>query len=44
MDDLHLSKLPDNFENSQDEDQPVSNTTVENNGYQQENYNSYGSF
>jgi hypothetical protein len=35
--DLHLSKLPDNLENSQDEDQPVSNTTVENNGYQQEN-------
>jgi hypothetical protein len=43
--DIHLSKFPDIFENSQDEDQQVSNTTTaEYNGYQQENYNSYGSF
>jgi hypothetical protein len=41
--DLHLSKLPDNFENSQDENQQVSNTntTTIDNGYQQGNYNNY---
>jgi hypothetical protein len=40
----HLSKLLDNFENSQDGNPQVSNTTTENNGYngyQERNYNSY---
>ncbi|MDR1334534.1 MAG: hypothetical protein LBJ71_04935 [Holosporaceae bacterium] len=41
---LHLSKLPDNFENSPDEDQQTSNTTTVNNGYQQGNYNSYSQY
>jgi hypothetical protein len=34
MDDLHLNKLPDNFENSQYEYQQVSDTTTVNNEYQ----------
>jgi hypothetical protein len=33
--DLHLSKLPDNLENSQEESQQVFDTTTANNGYQQ---------
>jgi hypothetical protein len=40
--DLHLSKLHDDFESSQDEDQQAYDTTV-NYGYEQENYGSYGS-
>jgi hypothetical protein len=42
--DLHLSKLPDNFENSQDENRQVSDMAIMDNGYQQEGYNSYGQY
>jgi hypothetical protein len=36
--DLHLSKLLDDFENTQDENQQVPNTTTADNGYQYDYY------